>query len=452
MKDKIIIRLSEEEKILQSYWADVVEHIKKDLAYIWTDEVKRDFESIKKEVGRIAFVLRRLHTHYKTNKEKYNKEISDIRNLLRHLNKIQAKAEYIKQIQMDLQQIIADIEEEKIIGENLGTKLSRRGFLRFAGRTAKAAGVVLAASKIPFLLSSAGAAESKKYLSYEELMKLVNKYSYIYYSSNIKSGQVPRIILFGEIHYTDKKKILDEFFSLVDKQGKNLVFLFEGGSKGFEYRYGKFYPISSKAQYFDVDTYRTEERELIDSGNSFAIDLLHAFTNEATEKSIQIWKNPSSVGYTLLKIFNIDLPKTTYITKLQETLLNKIKSIEKEQDEYMEKRDQTMMRNTIEYIRKFPNYQFFLLVGASHVDTYNDRVKENDRFSLFFNQNKISYFSILEVDVATLVEKEKKSYESFLKSIKFDRFTETYDFFRRNFCILNNCDERLFFKLAEESK
>lgn len=106
-------KLSNEEVKLKLYWNDVVEHIRRDLAYIWTDEVKKDFEEIKKEAGKITFILGKLHIHYKTNKEKYYKEISDIRNLLQHISKIKPKASWIKQIQSDLQQIIWDVEKEK---------------------------------------------------------------------------------------------------------------------------------------------------------------------------------------------------------------------------------------------------------------------------------------------------------------------------------------------------
>ena len=94
--------LSEHEAKLKAYWIDVVKHIRRDLAYIWTDEVKRDFQGIKKESGQIALILQKLHRHYKTDKEIYSKEISDVRSLIYHLNRIEAKSDWVKIIYREL--------------------------------------------------------------------------------------------------------------------------------------------------------------------------------------------------------------------------------------------------------------------------------------------------------------------------------------------------------------
>ncbi|MBI2101559.1 hypothetical protein HYT53_03010 [Candidatus Woesearchaeota archaeon] len=124
--------LSEEEKKLEAYWNEVLINLKDrngriDLGYIWTDEVKKGFEGIKKELGKITFILGKLHVHYKTDKKKYNKEINDIRNLLRYISKIKPTAEWVKQVLIDLQQIVSDVESEKLgkIALNISYKLGR---------------------------------------------------------------------------------------------------------------------------------------------------------------------------------------------------------------------------------------------------------------------------------------------------------------------------------------
>ncbi len=113
------------------YWIDVSNYLRKDLANVWSDEVKRDFEGIKKETQRIAFILERLHNHYRTDKERYHKEISDIINFLSHLKKVKATPKWIKQIHDDLQQIINDIEEEKTIQKQRYFDISREPYGKF---------------------------------------------------------------------------------------------------------------------------------------------------------------------------------------------------------------------------------------------------------------------------------------------------------------------------------
>lgn len=272
-ENKIILRLSEEEYKLKSCWEDLISRLKTsegkiDLGLIWTDEVKENFERIKEEarkIERIEFILKKIYAHYRKDEDKYSKEIYDIKLLLKNLHKIEAKPEWLRQVHGELQQVISDIEEEKSEIRSINKKSSRRKFLRSGG---KAAVVALAALNVPFLLSTANAAESKKYLSFEELMKLIERYGYLYYNSNIKSGEVPRIILFGEEHDKvgidyDKDMFLREFFGLVDKEGKELVCLFEhyGGKESFSKHFTDF-PVSDKAIYIGVDTYRDSQKDL----------------------------------------------------------------------------------------------------------------------------------------------------------------------------------------------
>ena len=107
-----------------------------------------------------------------------------------------------------------------------------------------------------------------------------------------------------------------------------------------------------------------------------------------------------------------------------------------------------MMENTIKHINIFPNHQFFFVVGIRHIDTYGDSIKENDRFSIFFNRNKISYFSFLQMPPTS--EKEElleKSKAKFYDLIDKARNVEPY---RKKFCEFYNCKDDLFFRLAKE--
>lgn len=110
-------QLSEEKEKLELYWRSFISHLtspqgKIDLGYIWTGKVKKDFENIKKESGKITLILGLLHKHYK-NKKQYEKEIEDIKNLLRHISRVKPSGEWIRKSRAYLQQIILDIENER---------------------------------------------------------------------------------------------------------------------------------------------------------------------------------------------------------------------------------------------------------------------------------------------------------------------------------------------------
>ena len=109
------ITLSHEEAMLKVLWEDVVKHIRSDLAYIWIDEVRKDFFSIQKESEKIAYVLTKLYFHKRADETLWNKVKSDIKNLFNHLHKMEAKQKWVKIIHGDLLAIIADVELEKKI-------------------------------------------------------------------------------------------------------------------------------------------------------------------------------------------------------------------------------------------------------------------------------------------------------------------------------------------------
>lgn len=112
-EDIDIAKLSHEEALLVSFWKDVIKHVKRDIANIWTDEVRKDFERIKGEASKIALILRNLSNHYLIDIQRYKKEIYDIKMLLEHINKLEANEKWVRMIHNDLQRIISDVEKEK---------------------------------------------------------------------------------------------------------------------------------------------------------------------------------------------------------------------------------------------------------------------------------------------------------------------------------------------------
>ncbi len=95
---------------LKSYWSDILERIRSDIAYIWTNEVMEDFEGIREEARKVESILKKIKKTMPP--ESYSKEISDIENLLSLLKKVKAREKWLKNVRDDLVQVIEDIENE----------------------------------------------------------------------------------------------------------------------------------------------------------------------------------------------------------------------------------------------------------------------------------------------------------------------------------------------------
>ena len=438
--------LSEEEDKIRMYWDDVIKNLRSEngkieLAYIWKDEVKSDFEGMKTELERTVFILKKLYSYYRKNEKKHSEKILGIENLIQGLKRIEPQPRWIKKINAELKQVISDIEEIKDDLEGLDKKATpRRTFLRLGGRVAAGftAASIISKSNIVSFPSIADAAESKKYLPYEELMELVKKYGYIFYSSNIKSGELPKIILFGETHVQNikKKQFLKEF--------KGLVYLFEG--KGMKNEFLQSLDDETvENKYFWIDTYGHDKYPRY-VAERVTEALLFAFINEANEGLIKIWKDPKSAGYIFLSLLDIRPSSGYSIKELKKMLHERRSGISANIGEFEQERDDVMLKNIKGRIKEFSESQIFVMLGGNHLDTYGDMIKENDRFSLFFNQNKISYFSILEepaINEAKYLEK--------ISNGKFnDWIGKDVMQARSTFCQVKKCKEQLFFRLAKE--
>jgi histidinol phosphatase-like PHP family hydrolase len=111
---KVLDELADEEAGLRSHWYDILKYVKKDLAYVWDDKVKSDFEAIKIELERIMHILRELSSHYKsTDNEAYAQEIKEIDRLMDYLKEVQASKEWVRGAHKSLQRVIGYIEKNK---------------------------------------------------------------------------------------------------------------------------------------------------------------------------------------------------------------------------------------------------------------------------------------------------------------------------------------------------
>jgi len=125
--------LSREEEKLKLLWKDVLKYVKRDIAYLWLDEVKQDFGEMRRELKKIKIILEDLHDYSTARikrcedegvEEKFKKELGDIKKLLEHIKQIQPQKGWIALLHSDLQKIFLNIEHEKF---NMGqTEYERR--------------------------------------------------------------------------------------------------------------------------------------------------------------------------------------------------------------------------------------------------------------------------------------------------------------------------------------
>lgn len=105
--------LGNEEEFIEHYWRNIIGYIRRDLANMWGDEVKISLDKLKEEAQKLAFIFKKLNENYKKDRKYYTTEISDIRRLLYHLNRIEAKKKWVSLIHNDLKEIVNDIEIER---------------------------------------------------------------------------------------------------------------------------------------------------------------------------------------------------------------------------------------------------------------------------------------------------------------------------------------------------
>ncbi|MBI2661700.1 hypothetical protein HYX09_05560 [Candidatus Woesearchaeota archaeon] len=149
-------KLASEEARIKAVWEKIRKNLDRDLAYVWVDETKKEFNELKDEAERVAFILKKLHGHYGANQLRYEAEISHVKSLIAHLNKADSTRKWVLEIHSDILKIISDIEGESqsLKPSIVPKKMLRRDFLKIAGRAAFASAALGALTPFTAMASS----------------------------------------------------------------------------------------------------------------------------------------------------------------------------------------------------------------------------------------------------------------------------------------------------------
>ncbi len=114
-------QLAQEEQKLKELWHKILDYIKRDIAYVYTDDVRESLNEIKEEIKKIEYILKTFQYEiYPQDEKRFDIEMSHLSLLLEYikkLDKIQPN-EFILQVHTELMQVIADLEREKTEGIN----------------------------------------------------------------------------------------------------------------------------------------------------------------------------------------------------------------------------------------------------------------------------------------------------------------------------------------------
>jgi hypothetical protein len=112
-KKELFEELAYEESGLKSHWIDILRYIKRDLAYIWSDDVKRDLASIRGELEKIKYILKKLSSYYKKDKT-FMQEHYNITALINYLDQVEASKKWVRGAYKGLRGVIKFIDKGKI--------------------------------------------------------------------------------------------------------------------------------------------------------------------------------------------------------------------------------------------------------------------------------------------------------------------------------------------------
>jgi hypothetical protein len=123
---------------LKLHWKDVLKHVKKDLAYIWSKPIKKDIEKMTDDLERIGFVLRRLSAKYKRiNPKFFESQILDIDTLLSTLSKKKLSNGWVITTAKCLNKVLEDFEADGVTIRkykgDLHVHSKDMGYLPFSG-------------------------------------------------------------------------------------------------------------------------------------------------------------------------------------------------------------------------------------------------------------------------------------------------------------------------------
>lgn len=122
-KDEDINKLRKEEARIKSLWKEIIGHLKIDsnkidFGYIWTDELKKDFDQLESEAKKLVLILVKLLKLYEgrsaAGRKNIKKVIKAIRRLLYYLKNAEPNSKWIGEIFGDINILIEESENAKI--------------------------------------------------------------------------------------------------------------------------------------------------------------------------------------------------------------------------------------------------------------------------------------------------------------------------------------------------
>lgn len=123
---------------LNLYWNEIAQFLKLDLAYVWTDKVRFKFKFIRGETKKLAFILRKIHSYYRTSPDKYKLELYHIKSLLWEIDRLysnEGKATAVKKIYQELKDLMGDVRyEEKLASKFTALRLQEQPTREFLFR------------------------------------------------------------------------------------------------------------------------------------------------------------------------------------------------------------------------------------------------------------------------------------------------------------------------------
>ena len=114
-KDREFEKLSYEKADLKSHWYGILRHIKRDLAYIWDEDVKKDIKDMEGDLKKIEHIIKKLSSYYKkVDRKAYQQELKDINSLISCLKNAKPSEEWVNGAYTGLKKVIKYIEKGEI--------------------------------------------------------------------------------------------------------------------------------------------------------------------------------------------------------------------------------------------------------------------------------------------------------------------------------------------------
>jgi len=321
---------------------------------------------------------------------------------------------------------------------------SRREFLRKVG---SALLYVAAGGTVSFMLQR----DNPNYVSYEKIMAVMLHRGFYLHDSSEKPTRTdiaPRVVLFGEMHSNEEEKKIAatrDLFLMIERTGKKIVFLFEGEGKITNYNDFDLFPRPKDGYIIGIDP-RSARFKTMSCALNFENMICISFLNELKDANLFLWKSKDSAAFNLLSsFFKIKNLQGMQKEDISERITERLNVVKTALEKTIAIRDNNMIGHMLECLKKYPQHQFFVLLGAAHIDTFHDNRSDNDRFLKALRKENCSYMCFLQ-------EKSKQTMPTWDFSVLANSKNLTVRVYRKQYCAWANADEDLFFKLHQEKK